>query len=299
MSRLLHSPEIRRRLRPLRPAYDAVFRRTKDLSRSPAPAERIAAMAGRGVFLFAFGRCGTTVFADYLASHPRVTSFGEVLNEDSYHSFFQAFSRGALRWWAFRPSLMQAEFYRFAGKLVARAGGDSCLFDLKIEALHLIEGNWRIPGPEFAIFEALQGSDAPVILLERRDLVARHVSGQIARRRGQYHSYHAGREIAPFAIDIDAMEAMNAAIRAQTAHIRARFADHPRFAALTYEDLFEPDGAGGRRFAADLGPRMAALLGVEDRFDPVPRLSKVTGADTAELITNAAAVEAARARQPV
>lgn len=300
MTGLLHDPAIRARLRGLRPLYNRVFRRRKDLTRLPAPAEAIAAMDGRGVFLFAFGRCGTTVFAEFLTSHPQVVTFGEVLNEDSYHSYFQDLSRRVLRWWSFRPGLMRAEFYPYLLRLVRGAPDTRCLFDLKLEGLHLIEGNWRLPDQNFEIFDALQDSTAPVILVERRDLVARHVSGQIAARRGAYHSYHGARgaEIAPFAIDLPRLEADIATIRAQTALIRARFAGHPRFAAVAYEEMFEPvpGGDGETRFSPALAARMAALLDVPvDGFDTTPRLQKVTGSDDHDLIVNRDAVEALRA----
>jgi len=299
VKKLVHTPAVRQRLRRWRPLYNAVFRRSKDLSRLPEPAAEIRAMGGRGVFMFAFGRCGTTVFADFLASHPQVTTFGEVLNQESYFSYYQALSRGTLRWWSLRPDLMRAEFYRFLARLVRRNPGQHCLFDLKIEGLHMIEGNWRLPGLNFDIFDVLLQTEAPVILVERRDLVARHVSGRIAAHRGKYHSYHGAGAATPqpFAIDIERMEADNTLIRAQLALIKRRFADHPAFAVVAYEDMFEPADDGTTRFAADLGTRMAALLGIADRFDRVPRLQKVTGGNGAVLILNRSAVEDARRRQ--
>jgi len=301
MRRLLSDQALRARLRAYRPLYDRIFRRQKDLSRLPAPTAALADMEGRGVFMFAFGRCGTTVFGEFLMTHPQVVTYGEVLNQDSYHSFFQDLSRRALRRWPLSPALMRAEFYPFLQRLVRRAGGASCLFDLKIETLHLIEGNYRIPGPRFELFELLRQTAAPVILVERRDLVARHISGRIAARRGAYHSYHAaaGAEIAPFEIDIARMEEMNAAIRAQTALIRRLFADHPRFEVVVFEDMFETDPQTGQSvIAADLAARMARLLGLENRFDRRPKLQRMSRPDQMRLIRNAEAVEAARARQP-
>lgn len=299
MRDLLHHPALRARLRALRPQYDRIFRRRKDLARLPEPSQAIAALQGRGIFMLAFGRCGTTVFSEFLTTHPKVISFGEVLNEDSYHSFFQDFSRRVLRWWSFRPSLMRREFYPFLTRLARRHPDKLSLFDMKVEALHLIEGNWRLPDMRFELFDLLADSGAPVILVEREDLVARHVSGQIAQRRGAYHSYHGqGAEIAPFAVDLEAMAQDIRTIRAQCALIRDRFADHPRFAAVRYEDMFEPvpGRPGETRFSPELAARMAAFLGVENLFDTTPQLSRMSDpSKLARLIENYEEVEAVRA----
>ncbi len=302
MKSVIHSPAFRQRMRKLRPIYNAVFRRRKDLSRLPTPQEAVRAMEGRGVMLFSFGRCGTTVFSDFLASHPQVVTFGEVLNEDSYYSYFQHLSRRVLRWWTFGPDLMAREFYPFLLRLVRSAPGMRCLFDLKLEGVHLVEGNWRLPVPDYHLFAALKGTDAPVILVIRRDLVARHVSGRIAEARQAYHSYHDARtaKAAPFAIDIERMERENAHIRAQLAHVMAVFADHPAFACVVYEEMFETDpGTGESWFAAELATRMGALLGVDpEGFQRRPQLQRMSGGSETSLVTNADAVQAARARQP-
>jgi hypothetical protein len=297
MKSLMHRTHVRHKLRRFRPLWESLFLRRIDLSGEPTPRERILRMNGRGVFLFSFGRCGTTVFADFLATHPQVTTFGEVLNEESYYSFFRPFSRGLLRRHRVRPSLVEADFYRFAERLVRKAPNHHCLLDMKIESLHLIEGNWRIPGQDFKIFDALLESGAPVILLERRDLVARHVSGQLAQRRRKYHSYHTGTVVEPFAIDVKKMEADNAIIRTQTELIRSRFVDHPRFETLVYEDLFEPNEAGtATRFASGLSERMADFLGLTDMFDNTPQLQRISSKEDAALITNVDEVNAARIR---
>lgn len=296
MRRLLDHPLVRDVLRRLRPLYDAVFRRRKDYSGRPGPVERLAAMQGRGVFMFCFGRSGSTVFADFLASHPDVTSFGEVLSEDAYHSYFRWLSRGTLRIWPLYPTLLQREFYRFAERLVRRARGQHGLFDLKLESLHLIEGNWRIPGSPFALYDHLRRAGAPVILLTRRDLVARFVSGEVAQRRGAFHSYQgrADADVEPFAIDLDRLREQVARIEDCHATLRTSFEGYPRFVELAYEDLFAPEGG---RFADGLSARMAQLIGVEDRFDPTPRLQRMSraGAGYDELITNWDEVEHLRA----
>lgn len=291
--RLLHNPALRARLRDLRPYYNAVFRRQRAYESLPQPVDYLLQMQGRGVFLLCFGRSGSTVFADFMGSHPQVISVGEVLGEESYYSYFQWLSHGILRLWPLRPTLMAREFYRFCASLVGRHKGMHCLFDLKIESLHLIDGNWRMPGPDFQIFTHLRKAQVPVILLTRRDLVARYVSGQVAERRGAYHSYQkAGRAVEPFAIDLDALTCQIAQIDATHAKIRQAFAGSDHLLEIAYEDMLIPDPVTGQtRFAPDLAPKIAGLLQIEDRFDSMPRLKKLSADSYHSLVTNWAEVE--------
>lgn len=302
MTSLLHIPAVRERLRALRPYYNKLFRRKQNYANRPTPEAYLRQMEGRGVVLLCYGRSGSTVFADFLGTHPQVLTFGEVLGEESYYSYFQWLSRGVLWLWPLRPTQMQQEFYRFCAQLVRRKPGMRCLFDLKIESLHLIEGNWRMPGPDFDLFHQLKKAQVPVVLLTRKDLVARYTSGQIAERRGAFHSYQgaASQEVAPFEIDVAAVKSQIAQINATHAVIRDIFAGQENFVELCYEDLFVPDenspaGSGHTRFADGLSAQMATLMGIDDQFDPIPRLQKVSGGKPhSEQITNWPEVAALR-----
>ncbi|MEM7731335.1 MAG: hypothetical protein AAF280_00950 [Pseudomonadota bacterium] len=299
MTSFLHNTQVRERLRKLRPFYNAIFRRKRDYTRLPTPVDHLRSLQGRGVFLLCYGRSGSTVFADFLASHPDVVTFGEVLGENSFYSYFQWLSRSVLWRWSLRPTLMAQEFYRYCARLVATKPAMQCLFDLKIESLHLIEGNWRMPGPGFAIFDHLKAAGAPVILLTRQDLVARYVSGQVAEKRGAYHSYHGDTaNPAPFEIDLNAIDAQIDEIEASYAKVREVFAGTPQFLELSYENLFMPDPVTGEtHFTRELSAQIAALLGVDDQFDRVPRLQRVSKeAGYGSLITNWTAVEAYRTK---
>jgi len=274
MANLLHIPAVRERLRRARPVYNVLFRRKKNYDRLPSPKDYLQEMKGRGVFLLCFGRSGSTVFADYLASHPSILTFGEILGEDSYYSYFQWLSRHYLWFWPLRPTMMAREFYRFCAHLVRKHPERRCLFDIKIESLHLIEGNWRLPGPDFAFLHNLRATNTPVILLTRKDLIARYISGQVAERRGSYHSYQTSTiKPAPFKVDLETIQAQVTQINATYTYIRRFFADHPCFVELAYEDLFTSDGTS---FARDLGTRMAALLKVPNQFDHSPKLKKIS-----------------------
>ncbi|MEO0771791.1 MAG: hypothetical protein AAFZ04_01285 [Pseudomonadota bacterium] len=295
MTSLLHAPAIRASLRKLRPVYNAIFRRTRDYTSLPTPEDHLRSMQGRGVFLLCYGRSGSTVFADYLASHPDMITFGEVLGEESYYSYFQWLSRTVLWRWPLRPTMMAQEFYRYCARLVAGKPGMHCLFDIKIESLHMIEGNWRMPGPDFALFEHLKAANVPVILLTRQDLVARYVSGQVAEKRGAYHSYHSTTsDPEPFEIDLSAVTAQLDQIEATYDKIRDVFGGTDAFLELSYENLFVTDPVTHEtRFTEYLPEQIAERLRITDQFDPTPRLQKLSdegGYD--RLITNWQAVEA-------
>ena len=290
MDRFLNQTALRERLRRFRPVYNVIFRRKRNYDNRPSSVEWLQRMEGRGVVLLCYGRSGSTVFADFLATHPKVMTFGEVLGEESYYSYFQWLSRGLLWFWPLRPTMMAQEFYRFCAQRVRRSGGQHCLFDIKVESLHLIEGNWRMPGPDFEFFHHLHQAGVPVVLLTRGDLVARYVSGQVAERRGAYHSYHSNSEaeVGNFAIDLEKLQNQVEQINATHGVIRKVFSGSDSFLELAYEDMFEPGSdPGTTRFKAAVADQMADLMGVENHFDVTPRLQKVSGKKGyAELISN-------------
>lgn len=290
MKRLLHHPCVIRHLRPLKPLYRRLAGRPGARALTTGEtADLLAGLGGRAVFLFGFGRSGSTVFCDFLASHPRVVSLGEPLNENAFHSLFRALGRGGAT-----PSAIQAGFYRHVARSVDRNPGMRCVFDLKLESLHVIEGNWREPGPRFQILDALRGSGCPVILLERRDLALRHLSARIAIRRRRFHSFEQGAgAVEPFEIDIAALERQARTMREQMAHVREALAGEPRLLHLCYEDLFTTQGG----IAPGVVQAVADLLEVEaDGFDPAPSLARIGDDDPGRHVRNRAEFETCRRR---
>ncbi|MGF1445232.1 MAG: hypothetical protein ACFBRM_03425 [Pikeienuella sp.] len=292
MKRLLQNPSVAARLRRFKPLY---YRLTGRHGVGPGPdaAEMLRRLDGRGLFLFSFGRSGTTVFRNFAATHPQIEDFGEVLNEEAFHGVFRRLGGRAVR-----PSVFRARFYAHLARLVARNPGCICLFDMKFESLHLIEGNWRLPGPDFEILHAVRESGAPAILIERRDAVGRHVSLQLAIRRNRFHSFEIGTEEAPdpFEIDIPALEREIRVIRAQHARVRQIFAGAPRFLDLAYEEMFVRAEDGAQRFSPEIGPALSRLLDIDARFDPAPRLERVGATGRGDPVRNRSEVEAVRAR---
>ncbi len=299
MKSLIHNPAVLSVLRPLKPVYKRVFGGAPDFSNMEPPRALIEKMDGRGVFLFSFARSGTTVFCDFLQSHPKVISYGEVLNENAFHSFFKVLNGRTLKSQHICPTLMQYAFFQYLHDLTQGAPGSRSIFDMKIETLHLIDGNWRMPGTSFDLFDFLLGTNAPVILLERKDLVARFLSGQIAQHSQQFHSFQtdAAAEAKPFSVDIEKLDREARVVREQMRVIREKFSGHGRFLDLTYEDLFEKTADGASRFSPRTVSAVADLLGVEDAFDATPKLSKLSRPDYRSLITNYEAIEAYRVRE--
>lgn len=289
---LLHDPATVDRLRRLR----ARFGRLLGNRREPPPHERPEAilreLGDRAIFMLSFGRSGTTVFGDFLASHPDIVKMGEVLNEQTFRSFYRS-----RRWFlgSGLPSRVALNFYLFLGDRVRANPGARLLFDMKFECLHLADGNYRDPGYDFSFFDAVLQSGCPVILVERRDHVARYLSLETAVQQQRFHSYQTGRADRGVTIDLERMARIVATTQAQIAWVQERFAAYPKFLHLAYEDMFLRDGQGASHFDPALATRLAELLGVENRFDAAPRLERLSGNPGADPIINRAEVEAWRA----
>lgn len=288
---LLHDPATVDRLRRLRARAGRWLGRRRAVSPHDRPEAILRELGGRAVFMLSFGRSGTTVFGDFLASHPDILKMGEVLNEQTFRSFFRS------RRWFFGsglPSRVALNFYLFLRDKVRRHRRARLLFDMKFEMLHLADGNYRDPGYDFGFFDAVLQSGCPVILVERRDHVARYLSLETAVQQERFHSYQSGRADRGVTIDVARMARVVAATEAQVARVLERFAAYPKFLHVAYEDMFLHDRDGASRFDPALAERLAALLGVDNRFDAAPRLERLSGSAAADPILNRAEVEAWR-----
>lgn len=288
----LHDPATIDRLRRLRAALGRLAGRRREIPAHERPEAILRELGNRAIFMLSFGRSGTTVFGDFLASHPEVIKMGEVLNEGTFRSFFRSrrYFLGSRR-----PSRLPHAFYLFLRDRVRAHPRSRLLFDLKFECLHLADGNFRNPGYDFSFFDALLASDCPVILVERRDHVARYLSLETAVQQDRFHSYQAGRESRPVMIDIGRMDRTVSATEAQIAWVMQRFAGHPKFLHVAYEDMFLRSADGSSRFDPQLALRVAELLGIKPHFETMPRLERLSGAARTDPIANRAEVDAWRA----
>lgn len=289
---LLHDPATIDRLRRLRAKAGRWLGRRREVPPQDRPEAILRELGERAIFMLSFGRSGTTVFGDFLASHPEILKMGEVLNEQTFRSFFRS-----RRWFlgSGLPSRVAHNFYLFLRDKVRRHPRARLLFDMKFEMLHLADGNYRDPGYDFGFFDAVLQSGCPVILIERRDHVARYLSLETAVQQGRFHSYQSGRAERGVTIDVTRMARVVAATETQVARVLERFAAHPKFMHVAYEDMFLRDGDGASRFDPALAQRVATLLGVDNRFDAAPRLERLSGSAASDPILNRAEVEAWRA----
>lgn len=288
MKRFLHHPKVIEHARPLKPLYNRLFKRQAPEIPALDRSGILKSMNGRGVFLFSFGRSGTTVFRDFISSHPNVVSLGEVLNQDAFHSFFHYYNKRFRRTGYF-PSLFESSFYEFMQEQVDSRAPARCIFDLKFETLHLVEGNFRLPDGKFKLFDHLKDSGNPVILLERRDAVARFLSVAVAVQRNRFHSFQtqSGGKLEPFEVDMKAMQRSVNAVRTQLETFRRHFAGYDRFIDITYEDMFVAAGPEEeKQFSPELTEKLAALLQVDARFDTSPKLEKVSNLPLESYVLN-------------
>ena len=278
MRKLLYHPAVINRLRPYKPLYNKYFGKGPRKELYVDPVEALSGLGNRGVFLFSFGRCGTTVFCDFLNTHDQVASLGEVLNEEAFHSYFKTVNSRRGRKLGYFPSAVTNGFYQHMARLGRRDSKTRYIVDMKFEGMHLIEGNWRLPGVSFKLFEHLKSAGSVVVLLERRNLVARHLSHELAGHRNQYHSFQKpAAAFDPFPIDLDMLDREIETIQAQYRHVRKVFSDYDRFVDTCYEDLFEKVGDGPETaFSSSLAERLAALMGITPSFDMTPQLQKVS-----------------------
>ena len=268
---LLHRPGIKARLRALRPLYDRLVRPRPRHDPTDTPERVLAEIADRLVVLLSFGRSGSTVLGEFLASHPDVVTLGEVLNEDAFRTFHRASRR--LGW---RPSHARQSFYPWLREQVNRHPGKRVLIDLKFESLHLLEGTWHLPGHEFDFIERLAQSTLPVILLERRDHAARFRSHERAQSTGRFHSFQPAVDGAEeIQVDGERLRSAVARTQAQLAATRARLAGRRLVLDLAYEDLFEQHD-GEARFARSVVEQVSALLALPPLFDCRPRLKRLS-----------------------
>ena len=161
---LLHDPATIDRLRRLRARFGRLLGRRREVPPDERPEAILRELGQSAIFMLSFGRSGTTVFGDFLASHPDIVKMGEVLNEQTFRSFYRS------RRWFFGsglPSRVAHNFYLFLRDRARANPRARLLFDMKFEMLHLADGNYRDPGFDFSFFDAVLQSDCPVILVEQ------------------------------------------------------------------------------------------------------------------------------------
>ena len=230
------------------------------------------------VVVVSFGRSGTTVFSEFLRTHPAVETRGELLNEYAYHSFFRSREGLRARLSPGMASSIQSGVFAHMRRITSAAAPGKVVFDLKFESLHLADGNWRLPGPRFSIIDRSIEAGASVVMVVRRSQVDRVASVNRASGSGRFHSFQSGGdEVRSVIIDESEFAYSLEEVYRTHEYVRRRYGSSPRFLEVEFESFFEPDGTDRAGwFTDDLARRLSSLLGVADSFERRPRLERVS-----------------------
>ena len=259
----------------------------------------------RVCMMFGRARCGTTVFRSMLSTHPEVQNRPEIFNSgESYFRYLESRFRDD-------PALCQPEHSLdlFRG-YVEEARGDHrgsqvLLLDVKRECLHVVYRAWQPVRSVPAVIEETRLQGWHALHVTRRNHLRRLVSNERARKTGVYHRLDRADSLP--GEPSDSGKSGEAGAVALSPHGLVRkldefetdrlflstfFSGHERFLEIDYDEMFESrDGATG--FSASLLEKVAAFLGIEPKFNPLPRQSKLNSGPLHELIKNYDEVESA------
>jgi len=242
-------------------------------------------------------RSGTTVFEAMLDSHPQIFCMGEILNEQNEETYFNFLKKVAARdpgivlpsrsIPAFKENLSHCAVY-------ARSVKPTCkvlILNVKYEQTHLVtEAFWQVSELP-RLFRLIYVSQWRVIDIRRKDILALIVSNCVAIETNIYHStdLQPGQlQRATVRIGRDLLEGELRRTSLAYRRVGQFFSDYSRYRRIPYEDMFEPDEP--HSFRAELLQNISAFLGVENRFDPVPRLQKILNDDVFSYVENASEV---------
>jgi hypothetical protein len=254
-------------------------------------------------FVIARPRSGTTVFKELLASHPLCFTLGEAFNEGNPHALSRYLvSRAAHEPEVVLPRRSVPCFLDWLGESCAVAarekpGARIVVVDLKSDQAHLIHEEWWHVAAPPRLFSLIKEHGWKVIDLRRRDLLALVVSSMVATATRTYHSFDLAegtRQTARIRVEPRELLSLIRATEAGYRLLSGQFKAYSGHLGLIYEDLFDPSG----RFSGATLARLAAFLGVENRFDPAPRLEKLLTGDIFSYVENADEVKAFLAANP-
>jgi hypothetical protein len=265
---------------------------TSDGQTSPASPPATARKPPQYCFVIGRPRSGTTVFKDMLKTHPALFSMGEIFNETnerSYFHFLQELIANDRR--AALPSQALGNFAKYldwCAEFARRRKPATriLVMDVKYDQSHLLCESWWSVGALPKIFFLIRERGWKVIDIHRRDIVGLVVSNQIAIKTRVYHSTNlepGAVQEAKVHIHPQRLERELVATQNSYRRIAAHFGEYKKYLGVFYEDMFDSDGA----FAPQLLERLSDFLGMENRFDPKPKLAKLLEKDIFSHIENA------------
>ena len=243
--------------------------------------------------LVASQRCGTTALTQCLGSHVSLGAYGEVFDNrtqqrpENYFAFLKA-SKQMRRQVTKTGVESRKLFDAYVDHLAKLSGAPQILFGAKYNSLHHFNPVWHGVRDRPFLIDLIKETEARVLHITRKNLLARIVSEKLAVMRGEYHSEEAV-EIAPSSVVFDIGNLLER-LRRERATIRyLRTAlSNVQCLELAYEDLF----AEGRMNAKTFGSIAEWMeLGSPDFSEP--RLKKITAnRKLSEIVGNAEEVEA-------
>jgi len=262
-----------------------------------APASERPAKAGEFCFVIGRPRSGTTVFKDMLKTHPRVYSAGEILNETNPRSYFHFLQqRQAEDPSVILPSNSVANFLKYLDWCREQAHerkprAKIIVVDVKYDQAHLICDPWWHVGSLPKIFFLIRERGWRVIDIHRSDIVSLVVSNQVAIQTKIYHSSAlkpGDRQAAKVHINPERLRRELTTTTNAYQWVGRHFANYKKYLRLEYEDMF--DGSASGQFSSSLIERLSDFLGIEDKFDREPKLTKLLAGDTFSHIENASEI---------
>jgi hypothetical protein len=237
-------------------------------------------------------RSGTTVFRLFLASHPNITSCGEIFNSHNERGFYSYFSSiCASDKQAVFPENQEKAFTSYLLQCCSESADIRPVIDIKYQHLRLLHRPWDAPFGSPALLDFIKEKNLTVIHL-RRNPVDAVISNLLAKHRGIYHRrLSAGSEAstATFTIDPKAFARQIVLRIKATRFVSNSFRNYQNYSQFDYETLFERSDRSS--FSRELSSKLSKTLAVDDMFDHKPRLKKIIDTPRSSLISNYSAVE--------
>lgn len=238
-------------------------------------------------------RSGTTVFRQFLATHPKLVNCGEIFSSvrpDGFYAFLSA--RCLTDKQAIMPENQAKAFNQYLTDCRSRCGRKIPVIDIKHQHLRLLHRPWELPFGTPLLLELMKEKELFVIHL-RRNPVDAVISTALASHRNVYHikTDCAAPEVnTPLIIDPRLfLQQIRERIKT-TRFISKFFLSYKNWLELDYEELFD-HSSGQADFSYLVSNKVARSIGIQNNFDHRPKLQKLIGVPRDSLIANYADLE--------
>jgi LPS sulfotransferase NodH len=242
-------------------------------------------------FLLATQRSGTNLLRNILASHPQVTCYPEIFNDNpsggipTQYFFDFLVDRVTRDPKAALPSHRLELLEDYYHMIEEAHPGQMIVLDVKYASLHNSEGAWARPSQPPQLIQIAAKESRPVIHLVRRNSFKKLLSSCRSRQFAKYHavkgeSLPAEKTLVP----IDSLLHQLEQIQTDHACIDRDLKSHPKVATLAYEDLWV-DHPGGQLHSQPF-EQIAQLLNLPCDFKLETELIKTTPDSLRDAVEN-------------